>query len=68
MYLDRPVSDVIGTLSARVAGAPLLQRKYLAVPSRTRACDRLMKGLALFAVRFLHFLLYLSAHTKEHDR
>ena len=41
------------------------QRKYLEVPSRTSALARLANGWVLFAVRFLHFLLNLSAYKQQ---
>ena len=48
---------IFGTL---VVCAPLFHRKYLAVMSRTRECDRLTTGFFLFEVKFLHFLFHRS--------
>ena len=68
MYLLRarePVQLVIGIFGCLVVDAPLFHLKNRAVPSRTRALAKLIIGLSLFPVRFLHFLLYLSAYIFE---
>ena len=58
---EEPVTSVLDTLHCLVALAPRHQRKYLDVPSRTSELAKLAIGSCLFAVKFLHFLLNLSA-------